>query len=848
MDGLFLTASALAAGGLALGLGLARGSSLAFVASAIPACLLALVVGLLWARKRRGVAALVLLAFMLGAVRASRTVTRYSKAIAAAPSAAVSKPRLLGCDGEGTIDTSPTQRGPSVRLVLSDVALGCDASALEETSPFARGHTSLTGRVGLFVEAEGGVTFARGDRVAFVASLGPPQRFEVPELGDETPGRARGLVVLSGGAADVSLVREGRGPGHAIDRARAHVRRRIQATFPPKAEGLARALVLGESDLSDEDSRDFRDSGLSHLLAVSGMHLVVAVNGLVVVLTALLARVRPFALRVVPRRAASVLGLVFCWIYCDFSGSSGSAVRAACMLSVQLLAVALGRRARPLRTLGWSIALVAMFDPLAVYDVSFMLSAAATLGLVALGGPLSAVLGSRGPSPVRTVGASLATTLAATLPCAPILLRMGPALSLGGLFANLVAVPVGELGALPICLGHSLLAPLPSAERGAALAGGGALLVVRAIAHATASSRLGRVPLPRPTDLELGLVAALAIWIAFHRTDADSQEGPALAKRALASRRLRFVCLGLGLSFVGAEALARHEGRPRGILRVTFLDVGQGDSAIVDLPNGEALLIDAGGLVGSPTDPGERVIAPLLRARRRDALRAVLVSHPHPDHFMGLRAALTGIDVQEVWDTGEIEDAERSTAHPSPFGPEVYAATLRDLSQRGTRIVRPDALCAHGGRHELGGTLVEVLAPCPRASRDRGTNDNSLVVRITFGSRRILFVGDAERATEADLVRTQRNRLASDVLKVGHHGSRSSSTAPFLEAVSPSLAVVSCGIRNRYGHPHRETLTSFAGFGRARLLRTDCHGSVVVTTDGRGIDAETAQGGCGDPF
>ena len=830
MDGVFLAATALAAGGLAL-----RPTG-TFVSCGVPAALLILLFGVLWTRTRRPLALFVVVAFVVGSCRASDLVSRHALALSAAPHARTGKPRLLPCDGEGTIDVSPTVRGTSVRLVLTDVSLACDATALGEGSPFAF-HRALVGRVTLFAEADTAPALGRGDRVAFVASLGPPQRFDVPDLPDDRPERARSLGVLSGGAADVLLVREGHGLRRGIDRARVHVRRRIEATFPPRAEGLARALVLGESDLSDEDSRDFRDSGLSHLLAVSGMHLVVAVNGLVLALTAVLARLRWFALRVVPRRAASVLGLAFCWIYCDFSGSSGSAVRAACMLSVQLLAVSLGRRARPLRTLGWSILLVAVVDPLAVHDVSFMLSAAATLGLVALGGPLSETLGSRGPKLVRAIGASLATTLAATVPCAPILLRMGPAISLGGLVANLVAVPVGELGALPICLGHTLLWPFPSAERGAALAGGGALLVVRAIAHATASSRLGRLVLPRPTELELGLVAALVLVLAFARASDPEAYGPSLLPRV---PKLRALIVAAALALAGAEAYARHAGAPHGALRVTFLDVGQGDAALVDLPNGEAILIDAGGLVGSAVDPGDRVIAPLLRARRRDALRAVIVSHPHPDHFMGLPAALTGVRVDEVWDTGEIEASQEHGAS-SPFGPHVYAATLRDLAARGAKLRRPRDLC---GRHEVGGAEIEVLAPCPGFSPERGTNDNSLVLRIRFGSTRFLFVGDAEHTTEAALVRTRHEALAADVLKVGHHGSRSSSTPEFLAAVAPRVAVVSCGIRNRYGHPHVETLRSFDARPSVRLFRTDCHGSVVVQSDGHDLAVEPLRAGC----
>lgn len=808
MDGVFLAALALVGGA-------------AFEVARVPAlAVLVVALALLVARGRPALAVVACALFAVGAYRAHAGVTSYTSALGKVPIAAPGTPRLLSCEGAGTVVQSPVRMGDSMRLVLDQVDLSCSATAAAE-APRAR----LEGRVTVHADRGASSALVRGDRVEIVAALAPPQRFVVPELGDDRPGRARAFVVLSGGALDVYPVARGRGLGALVDRARAHVRARIEATFPARTESLARALVLGETDLSPEDSRDFRDAGLSHLLAVSGMHLVLAVNLVVAALTALFARFPRFALRVVPVRAASLLGLGLTWIYCDFAGGSGSAVRAACMLSVQLACVALGLRTRPLRALGWSLGLVALVDPLALFDVSFSLSAAATLGLVALGAPFSKVMGERGPSPVRALGKSLATTLAATVPCAPILLRMGPALSLGGLVANLIAVPLGELFALPLCLAHTLLAPLPAAEKGTALAGGGALLAVQKVAHATAAFAPAQVPLPLPTDAQLAALSAAALVLALG-----------------SGVRLRFTGAGLGLVVVGlAEVVARRDGAPRGLLRVTFLDVGQGDAALVDLPNGEAVLVDAGGLVGSPIDTGERVIAPVLRARRRSSLRAVIVSHPHPDHFMGLRAALAGIRVEELWDTGEAAesgppvDPDRPV---SPFGPHAYLGIVSELAARGTRVRRPNDLCALHA-HPMGGAEVSVLAPCPAFSPLRDTNDNSFVVRFRLGEKSVLFVGDAEHGTEKSLVETRAAELRSDVLKVGHHGSRSSTRPAFLDAVAPSFAVISCGVRNRYGHPHVSTLETLAT-RPLRLFRTDLDGAVTFVTDGRHVSVEGA--------
>jgi competence protein ComEC len=267
------------------------------------------------------------------------------------------------------------------------------------------------------------------------------------------------------------------------------------------------------------------------------------------------------------------------------------------------------------------------------------------------------------------------------------------------------------------------------------------------------------------------------------------------------------------------ELRVRSVGAPHGHLRVTFLDVGQGDSALVDLPDGRAMLIDGGGIVGSPVDIGTRVVAPALRARRRDSLAVVALSHPHPDHFSGLPTGLVAASFAELWDTGQGE-------HESVGGR--YADLLARARGSGAVVLRPDALC---GTHVVGGARVDVLAPCPGPDPDRGPNDNSLVLRVAYGERSVLFVGDAEHAEECDLLRMYGARLRTDILKVGHHGSRTSSTPDFIAAVAPHDAVISAGVRNHFGHPTRATLDTLARAG-VRVWRTDRDGAVTASTDG----------------
>jgi competence protein ComEC len=790
-------------------------------------------------RLRRRALACAALALCIGWARASWLITSFEAARARALEVVASP---TACAVRGRVLHSPVLHGGVLQFDAELSEIDCEGR--QATQP---ARARLLG---------GPASLARGDEFSAIAKLLPVSAFRNFSLPDPIPALARQGVVLRGTLLWFEPSRAAWGLVASIDHLRASARARIEATFAPPARAMARALVLGESDLDPGDEAAFRKSGLSHLLAVSGTHLVFAVLGVLRGLEAVLRRWPRLAVRWDVRRLAALVGLGLAPLYADFSGGSGSAWRAAFMLLGVLGAQALGRHAFSSRVIALSLALGWLGDGLVVFDPSFLLSLAATLGLLLAG---EAVTRQHGASAaelakprrvelgklLERVSAAAVTSVAACLPCLPILLLLSPGLSLASVAANLLAGPLGEIVALPLCLTHVLARPWPALERGLGLVASGALLVLREIAHVTASVDWLYFELPPPGAWHVASVAlGAAGWLGLQGETwlpaAGALSGTAAAagsalQRWRATLQHCWLPIWLGLCaslLVGVELATRREhsaayGRELGRLRVTALDVGQGDATLIDLPDGRLMLIDAGGLPGSSLDIGARVLLPILRSRRRSRIDLLVLSHPHPDHYGGLAALSESVSIGEFWYAG----APDVGAEPSEL-----SFLLERLRRRAERVRGVPELCEHGVRAP--GYAIDVLAPCPAPVSGRSANDNSLVLRIRTTTSSALLVGDAERWAEARLLETHPAELRADFLKVGHHGSRSSSSPEFIASVRPAVATISCGTGNRFGHPHAETLATLRAAG-THILRLDQSGSVEWQSDASGTQLRT---------
>jgi competence protein ComEC len=580
---------------------------------------------------------------------------------------------------------------------------------------------------------------------------------------------------------------------------RERVRSVLDHSLSPVHAGVARALILGEAQAVDPELNEaIRTSGVSHVLAVSGMHVTVIAGALVWLLSALWLRTR-WASFIEARRVSALLGVGLAPLVALFAGSSPSAMRAGIASSLTYAVWALGRRPNALSVaaLAW-IACTIGFPRDALHP-GLILSVLATHSLL--------TMRSEQPSLRRALLESTRTWLA-TL---PFLLVAFSTLPIVGIAANVVLAPFGTL-LIPLVVVHVFTAWLlpfvaPASAAVFETSSGAFLVAARVFAQADPGFDIP------PLSAVQAAALCLAAW------------GLLLTRTCKGARLLG---LGCAMLFAFSEWQIRTRIADHG-LEIRHLDVGQGDATFLETHDGKRLLIDAGGAPQGGPDPGARAVVPLLRALRVNALDVFVLSHPHPDHYGGLSALLEHVPIKELWDTGEACVGDQRGA---------ACMLIERARAKGTRIRTPAELCA--GIQHFSALQIEVLAPCPSVDETFSTNDNSFVLRMLHGTGRFLFMGDAEREREEQLVSDARSKLSADVLKVGHHGSRSSTTAALLEAVRPRLAIISAGRGNRFDHPHDEVTTRLHA-NVERTLRLDQLGGVVLRSDGNSLDIQTRE-------
>ena len=668
-----------------------------------------------------------------------------------------------------------------------------------ETLSIGEGERPMRGRVRIEVGGtaplEGAQAFeiADGDRLSLWATLSWPRGFGNPGSFDAMAQARRQGVHAVGYCKSARLVKiEGRGDVGWLRAGASRVRRWGRRAFerfmlPGTEQGLARAMVLGDRTGVDPDTAEaFRVAGTYHILAISGAQVALVAGMLAFVLARL--RAGPWLSAV-----AVPISLAF---YAQLVGGDAPVVRAAVMASVLVVGRALDLDADVANLLGLAALALLVNRPSAIADVGFQLSFGATLGILLL----TPLLVERLPILPLRLELALAASLAAQAAITPLLAFHFHRLAPAALVLNLAAVP---LSAAVLITGLLVLAAAFLLPAIAPLMGDIAWIAAHAL---LVSGEPGRWPAldVRAPALGAGAVAAYLVGLCL-----------------LCARRFREgvpLLLAGAIAFVFGSGGAAADGR----MTLTVLDVGQGDCLVVRSPRGRAWLIDAGGTFDERFDMGEAMVGPYLWSYGLRRIEGLVVTHAHPDHVGGVPFLLRTFAMGEVW---EGVAPRRDRGYRAMNTALVTAGTSRRTVTRGIST-------------QWDGIDVRVVWPKPVGRPPWTTrNDDSVVLELRFGAVRFLLTGDIEEGAESRL-----GLCPADVLKVPHHGSRSSSSPGFVAAVAPRLALVSAGYRNRFGHPHPSVVERFRTTG-IKLYRTDRDGAVTVSTDGSAIWVRTFRGG-----
>ena len=591
-----------------------------------------------------------------------------------------------------------------------------------------------------------------------------------------------------------------------LDRLRERLEERLDHLYPLNHAGLMKGMLLGDRKaVPPEMEEDFRSLGLVHLLAISGLHVGVFVGCLYGILT----------WSGLTREKASWVCLLSLPLYGLLTGAGAPVIRAAVMAGMGLLAVILNRWKDSLSFFGLAALMMLWWNPYQVMEPGFQLSFAVTGALLVATGPLSR----RIPTSWPRFNQLMAVTLIAEVASFPLLIyhfHEFPTLSfaVNGIIVPVMTALVIPLGMLSLGLGmlHVNFGFWPAWVASKLLSGMESLLAF------PASWTWFRIPWSPPSGWWMAAYTATVLYLFW------AWSGGGL-------RRARHGKVSWILVIVVVIGSLPGGGGGEQELRITFIDVGQGDATLIETPGGQVILVDGGGTLPWQKEPwqkrrkefevGREVLLPYLKYRGIHQVDWMVMTHGDADHIGGLQAVVEELTVAKV------------LRNPLPPGTDLEEKLLGRLFRQGI----PVYISEPGTSWEPEpGIRLQVLHPPLTDSKPESDNDASVVLLLTAYGHSVLLPGDLEEWGEQQILdHWQLPRI--DVLKVGHHGSRTSTGEKWLETLRPQEAIISAGRENRFGHPAPEVVDRLKAHG-VRIWRTDRHGAIILRIRPQGVKVE----------
>jgi competence protein ComEC len=573
-----------------------------------------------------------------------------------------------------------------------------------------------------------------------------------------------------------------------LERMQQRAGRNIDRLFGRDAP-MARALLIADQHRIPPEMRDrYARAGMVHMLSISGLHVAIVAGAVLMLFHGV-----GFS-----RNAASLLSVLTTIIYVAIIGAPPPAVRSGVMLGMVAASRAWQRPTSPWASLAAG-AFVPLFHAATVLDLGYQLSVVGIAGLIASGSLHQRLVGRRVKGWRKKILKELLTSCVATVVTAPLITWYFGRLSIIAPLANLAAGPVISI-LQPTLFAALALSPVSFAAGIFAAAAHPMLIAFDGIATLSAAVPFASIEvIPSLWTVIAGAIASVALIAA-----------------SMSRYPGRPMLAGVIATCAIAWSPVLPHPHPNG-MEMDILDVGQGDAILVRTDRGRWIIFDAGRIWKSG-DAGRSTVIPYIMKRGGEVVAFVL-SHAHADHIGGAQSVIDALHPLYFWDSA------------FPQGSAVYEATLSAARESGTRWLRVHA----GDTVRIDGVRISFLAPDSTwTSHLADPNSASTIALVEFGATRFLLMGDAEKAEEDWLLDHQSDELDVDVLKVGHHGSNTSSTDEFLRAVTPRLAVISVGADNLYGHPSSDVLASLSRIG-AQTVRTDKLGTIAVHSDGTHI-------------
>ena len=639
-----------------------------------------------------------------------------------------------------------------------------------------------------------------GRRVAFPATLRAPTRYLNPGVGDADRQLAWRGVALVGSVKSshlVEVVDLGTPLSESLTSARAHIRRAIASGVAPwsdRSAAVVSAILIGDRAGLDADvEQRLQQAGTYHVIAISGGNIAILAGMLIFLLR--IGRAGP--------RVSALVVIVMLGAYALVVEGGSSVGRATLMAVIYFAALFCDHRTLPLNVAALTAAILFVAEPLQVVDAGFALTFGATLGiLIGMSNTAHVIPASAW---LRAPAALLIASVCAEIALLPVSTFVFSRVTFAGLLVNFAAIPmmtIVQIAGMAVVAVTSFSAELARAAGWIAHLGVEGLIGSAAVVDVL--PWLTRRLAPPPWWI-IGIYYASLISIirATHRALAI----PTFVAAAV---------------WIIVAPTFPSDARP---LRVTFLDVGQGDAAIVQFPDGRSLSIDAGGLPSTAFDIAGRVIAPTFWAIGVRRLDYMSITHGDLDHIGGAAGLFRDFTPFEVWEG-------------VPVPPHRQTRELRELARHAGaawRTLQPMDRVSFGDVH-----LIVHHPPRPEWERQRVRNDDSEVVEIVHGAVSFVFTGDISREVEQTIAPSFAP-AAIRILKVPHHGSATSSSQHFLDALRPDVAVISAGRGNPFGHPVSSVLERYRHVGAA-IYRTDRDGAVSIETDGTVVRVTTFTG------